>query len=81
MVSGLSNTVALSAAGGRVLALAKDGRVFSWRSNFCGALGRPPRQELPIDTVGEIPGLAGITAIAAGAGVSTALKNDGTVRV
>ncbi|MEZ5319729.1 MAG: hypothetical protein R2752_20175 [Vicinamibacterales bacterium] len=80
-VPGLSDVAALSAGGGTVLALLKDGRVFSWGSNFYGALGRPPRTELALDTPGEIPDLRDVAQVAAGSGVSTALLKDGTVRV
>lgn len=71
----------ISAKGGTVLALTNDGRVLAWGSNFNGALGRAPRQELPIDLVGEVPGLRDVIAVAVGQGVSTALRRDGTVWV
>ncbi len=72
----------LSAGGGTVLALTTDGRVLSWGSNHYGALGRPPWQEsFPLDTAGEVTGLRDVIAVAAGSGVSTALKRDGTVWV
>jgi alpha-tubulin suppressor-like RCC1 family protein len=81
VVPGLTDIVSVSAGSGTVLALTKDGRVFSWGSNFYGALGRPPRVELSLDTPGEIPGLSDVVQIVAGSGVSTALKKDGTVWV
>lgn len=77
----LEGIAAVSTGGGIVLALTTDGRVFSWGSNFYGALGRPPRVELSLDTPGEVPGLTGVVQVVAGAGVSTALKKDGTVWV
>ena len=77
----LGDVVKLSSGAGTVLALKKDGRVFSWGGNYYGALGRPPRSEFGIDTPGEVPGLTNVVAIAAGLGVSTALKADGTVWV
>lgn len=80
-VPDLENVVAISAGGNHVLALAKDGRVFSWGSNFHGALGRPPRVELALDRAGEVPNLTGVAQVAAGSGVSTVLKSDGTVWV
>lgn len=80
-VPGLERVARVSAGSEHVLALTTDGRVLSWGSNFHGALGRPPRQELPLDTVGEVPGLTDVTDVAAGLGVSTALKEDGTVWV
>ena len=80
-VPGLAKIARVSAGPGHVLALSEDGRVYSWGSNTHGALGRAPRQELPMDLPGEVPGLAGVAAIAAGNGVSTVLKRDGTVWV
>jgi alpha-tubulin suppressor-like RCC1 family protein len=80
-VPGVSGIVHLSTSGAHVLALTGDGRVLSWGSNHYGALGRPPRQELPMDQAAEVPGLADVIAVAAGLGVSTALKKDGTVWV
>jgi alpha-tubulin suppressor-like RCC1 family protein len=78
-VPNVSNVVRLAGGSGFVLALTADGGVLSWGSNFYGALGREPRDELPLDTVGEVQGLSGVTAIAAGLGVASALKKDGTV--
>lgn len=80
-VPGLADIVALSAANGVALALTKDGRVFSWGSNFHGALGRPPRIELWLDRAEEIPGLRDVVQVVAGLGVATALKQDGSVWV
>ncbi|MBN8732514.1 MAG: hypothetical protein J0L64_18365 [Acidobacteria bacterium] len=80
-VPGVANVTQLSAGGGHVLALTADGRVLTWGSNYCGALGRPPRQETPMREGGEVPGLSGVVQVAAGNGVSTVLKKDGTVWV
>ncbi len=80
-VPNVSNVKQISASHDHVLALTSDGRVLAWGSNHFGALGRAPRQELPIDAAGEVPGLTGVIAIVAGNGVSTALKSDGTVWV
>ncbi len=80
-VPDLENVAAISAGGDHVLALTKDGRVFSWGSNFHGALGRPPRVELALDRAGEVPNLTDVVQVAAGWGVSTGLKKDGTVWV
>ena len=76
----VANIVRISASG-HVLALTADGRVLSWGSNFHGALGREPRDELPLDEAGEVPGLSGVADIAAGSGIATVLKKDGTVWV
>jgi alpha-tubulin suppressor-like RCC1 family protein len=80
-VPGVADIVAMSAGGGTALAMTKDGRVFSWGSNFYDALGRPPRTELSLDKAAEIPGLNDVVQVVAGPGVSTALKKDGTVWV
>ncbi|MFN7978251.1 MAG: hypothetical protein U0P30_08955 [Vicinamibacterales bacterium] len=80
-VPDLENVVAMSAGNGHVLALTKEGHVFSWGSNFHGALGRPPRVELALDRAGEVPNLADVVQVAAGWGISTVLKKDGTVWV
>lgn len=80
-VPGVGGIVQLSTSGGHVLALTANGRVMSWGSNHYGALGRPPRRELPMDEAAEVPDLADVVAVAAGLGVSTALKKDGSVWV
>src|SRR5690606_23494089 len=80
-VPSLEGVASVSAGGGVVLALLRDGRVVSWGSNFYGALGRPPRVELSLDSPGEVPGLVDVVQVVAGAGVSTALRKDGTVWV
>jgi alpha-tubulin suppressor-like RCC1 family protein len=64
-----------------VLARTADGHVLSWGTNYAGALGREPRQEIPMDAAGEVTGLSDVVMVAAGSGVSTALKRDGTVWV
>jgi alpha-tubulin suppressor-like RCC1 family protein len=80
-VANLKDVVSLSTSGHHVLAVTQAGRVFSWGSNYYGALGRPPRQEQPMNTAEEAPGLSDVMIAVAGAGVSTAVKRDGTVWV
>lgn len=80
-VPNLRGITALSVSADVALALTADGRVYSWGRNFYGALGRPPRIELSLDTPAEIPGLTDVAQVAAGPGVSTALRTDGTVWV
>lgn len=80
LVPNASNIMQIASMG-HVLALTREGRVLTWGSNSCGALGRAPRRELPIDEVGEVPNLTGVKAIATGQGVSHALKQDGSVWV
>lgn len=77
----VSNITQLATGDAHVLALTADGRVLTWGSNYYGALGREPRQELPMDAAAEVPGLTGVIAVAGGIGVSTALRKDGTVWV
>ncbi len=80
-VPNVSDVVQLSVGGGHVLALRRDGTVLAWGSNAGGALGRLPRQELPIDSASVVAGLRDVKQVAAGASVSTVLKKDGTVWV
>lgn len=80
-VPGVSDIVQIAVGDGHVLALKADGTVMSWGSNSHGALGRPPRRELPMDAAAPVPGLTNVAALAAGRGVSTVLKKDGTVWV
>ncbi len=78
-VPNVSNITQISAGGGHVLALTASGHVIAWGSNYNGALGRPPRRELPMDEAAEVPGLTGVVSVAAGNVLSTVLKKDGTV--
>jgi alpha-tubulin suppressor-like RCC1 family protein len=80
-VPGVENITQISMGSEHVLALRADGRVLAWGSNHYGGLGRAPRQEPPIDRAEEVPGLSDVKMVAAGQGVSTALKKDGTVWV
>jgi alpha-tubulin suppressor-like RCC1 family protein len=77
-VPGLSNVTAVAAGSSHNLVLRNDGSVWSWGSNGSGELGRGATSP-PDATPAAIPGLSGITAIAAGASFSMALKADGTV--
>ena len=80
-VPGLAGIVEVSMSAEHALAMTEDGRVFAWGSNSCGALGRAPRREIPMDSAEAVPGLTGVAAVGAGLGVSTVLKRDGTVWV
>jgi len=73
--------VAVAAADGRSFALRNDGSLWSWGENTTGALGLGHRNNTPVPTqVGQnIPGFAGIVAVAAGARHSLALRADGRV--
>jgi alpha-tubulin suppressor-like RCC1 family protein len=78
-VPGVSNIVAVSVGPQHVLALVADGTVLAWGSNYHGALGRLPREELPLDTAAAVPGLRDVVQVAAGNGLSTVVKRDGSV--
>jgi alpha-tubulin suppressor-like RCC1 family protein len=86
-VSGLPTNVAISAApppyimGGPApsrahsMALADDGRLVVWGDNTLGQLGDGTITRSLVPK--QVPGLSGITRIAAGGGFSLALKADG----
>ncbi|MDB5106241.1 MAG: repeat-containing protein [Fibrobacteres bacterium] len=77
-VATLTNITSVSAGGFHSLALKSDGSVWAWGWNQYGQIGNGTSGnwlQVPV----QVPGLSGITAIAAGAGHSLALKSDGTV--
>jgi alpha-tubulin suppressor-like RCC1 family protein len=92
-VEGLSGVTAVAAGGFHSLALLEDGTVMAWGQNAYGQLGlgstsgpetcEDPGTTLPHPacslTPRPVPGLSGVKAIAASAGQSYALLEDGTV--
>jgi alpha-tubulin suppressor-like RCC1 family protein len=79
-VPGLDHIVAVSAGSDHTLALKGDGTVWALGYNNNGQLGTGSFSgETPVQTPVQVTGLTGITAIAAGAYHSLALKDDGTV--
>lgn len=80
-VQGLPQITQISAGSAHMLALAADGRVYSWGSNNAAELGHGGRSERGVSVPAEVQGLTGVVAIAAGKEVSSALKSDGTVWV
>lgn len=77
-VSGLGNVAALAAGCAHSVALKKDGTVWVWGFNLDGQLGVSTgaiMQRTPV----QVPGLAGISAIAAGNDHTLALGTDGRV--
>jgi alpha-tubulin suppressor-like RCC1 family protein len=80
IVPGLTGITQI-AEGDYVLALDSSGRVWSWGANYYGQLGNGTTSNLngANPTPVPVPGLTGITQIAAGAHSSFALRSDGTV--
>lgn len=77
-VAGLTGAVAVAdALAGNHYALRGDGTVWSWGSDGSGARGLGVGAH-PVEPR-QIPGLTGVTAIAAGWESGYALRNDGTV--
>jgi alpha-tubulin suppressor-like RCC1 family protein len=77
-VPGMSNITALAAGSQHALALRADGTVLAFGQNYFGQLGFGPTGEFAYDAV-SVPGLSGVTAIAAYGEHSLALRADGTV--
>ncbi|HEX8072836.1 MAG TPA: S8 family serine peptidase [Pyrinomonadaceae bacterium] len=75
-ISGISDVAAISAGGWHVLALKRDGTVWSWGDDIYGQLGSGGG-----NTSGprRVSNLAAVTAISAGYQHNLALKSDGTV--
>ena len=80
---GLSNVVSVAAGEGHSLALKSDGTVVGWGSNRFGEATGVPTTGFPHYSSGVVvlagQPLTSVTAVAAGAKVSLALKNNGTV--
>lgn len=88
-VERLSRVVAITAGDRHTCALREDGTVWCWGANNVGQLGTPPAAGRPIGASGlskehqvfpaAVPGVAGVTAIAAGAMHSIALTAAGSL--
>jgi 6-phosphogluconolactonase (cycloisomerase 2 family)/alpha-tubulin suppressor-like RCC1 family protein/fibronectin type 3 domain-containing protein len=77
-VSGITAIAAGGANESYTVALKNDGTVWAWGNNSYGQLGdgsTTTNRSTPV----QASGLSGVTAIAAGAGHTLALKSDGTV--
>ena len=61
------------------MALKSDGTVWVWGRNNYGQLGNGTTDSSAHSTPSQVPGLSGISAIAAGGAHALALKSDGTV--
>lgn len=83
-ISGVGDVVALSGGNYHMLALTRDGRVYSWGDNDDGALGRPLERGIG-DTAYQMPGLVqglpSVKAISAGYDFSMAVDLQGRVWV
>jgi alpha-tubulin suppressor-like RCC1 family protein len=79
IVRGLSSVKAVAAGGSHSVALATDGTVWTWGSNSDGQLGQGSAGGKDLTSPGQVKGLDGITAIAAGRYHTLALKSDGSV--
>ncbi len=77
-VTGITDARAVAAGLVHSLALKSDGTVWSWGSNAQGQLGDGATTPVRL-TPAQVPGLSGVTAIAANKNYSQALKSDGTV--
>ena len=77
-VAGLSGVRAISAGDFHGAALRNDGTVWIWGINQQGQLGNAGFDAV-IHTATQVPGLAGVTAISAGAEYTLALKGNGSV--
>lgn len=79
LIPGLTNVVGIAAGYAHSLALRGDGTVWAWGSNTNLQLGFGSPGKAPNEVPTQVPGLAGVVAVAAGAAHSLALKSDGTV--
>ena len=75
-VAGLTNVVAVAAGRHHSLALKADGTVWAFGAQRIRAVGRRRRDRARTTPV-QVPGLSGVTAIAAGDDFSLALGSDG----
>ncbi len=77
-VDGLSNVKAISMGRNHAMALLQDHTVMSWGDDSKGELGNGAT-ELRNDKATPVPGLSGVTAIAAGEELSAAVLGTGAV--
>ena len=75
----LSDITAISAGTIHAMALKSDGTVWTWGWNADGELGLGTQDFASHPTPAQVPGLTNVVRIFAGAGLSWAVKADGTV--
>lgn len=78
-VHGLDAITAVAAGDSHSLALRRDGVLFGWGSDTSGQLASGVHSPGATFAIRQIPGMSGVTAIAAARQHSLALKRDGTV--
>ena len=78
-VLNLTDVTAIAAGESHSLALRNDGTVWGWGDNVYGQVGDGLPSAVSIKTPVQVPGLSGVTAIAAGRFHSLALRSNGTV--
>src|SRR5262249_53233696 len=69
--------VQVAAGGSHGAAVAADGSVWTWGSNYIGQLGYPTPGEDSSPTPHQVPGLSGVKQVAAGVDFTVALRSNG----
>lgn len=77
-VPGITGVMAVAGGHDHSVALRSDGTVWTWGDNGRGQLGIGTVGP-PVASPGQVPGLTGVTAIAAGDRHTLAIRNDGSV--
>ncbi|HKO99188.1 MAG TPA: S8 family serine peptidase [Pyrinomonadaceae bacterium] len=79
IIDGLNNVTAVSAGANHSMAMKNDGTVWIWGGNDRGQLGLGSEDSVHHAVPVAVPGLTGVTDIAAGTWFSVVVRNDGTV--
>jgi alpha-tubulin suppressor-like RCC1 family protein len=78
-VPGLSNIISVAAGFDDTVVLSGDGTIWTFGYNGSGELGRTTASPRPNSSPGQVPGLSGVVAIAAGGNHTIALLTDKTI--